>query len=170
MRVGAVLAVVLMLACGADAASTFTPRTLAGTWTGGWSNDVLGDSGPAQIVARSLAGNTKLVFSVNFGGGVFGCSSVPPESTPPIPHGIGVNHWNAHGFVLKGRSKDFGAMTLRYRAPSGNVTASGVDPPCAPGLSWSMIGAFVGSTFSGKVKIRLAGGRTSIGDINLTRS
>jgi hypothetical protein len=37
------------------------------------------------------------------------------------------------------------------------------------GLSWSVIGAFFGSTFTGKVKIKLASGQTAISSISLTR-
>lgn len=170
MRFGVVLAALALCASDASAAATrFTPRTLAGTWSGTWTNQTFGSSGPAKVVAKSLAGNTKLLFSVNFQGGVFGCPSVPPESTPPLPRGKGPNHWNAAGFTIKGSSKDFGTTTITYRAPSGNITGSGVNPPCAKGLSWSMIGAFVGSKFSGKVKIKLASGQTAISDISLTR-
>ena len=170
MRLGVVLAVAAFLACSASAATTaFTPKTLAGTWSGTWTNQTFGSSGPATVTARSRAGNTKLLFSVNFGGGVFGCPSVPPEATPPLPKGTGPNHWSPGGFTIKGKSKDFGTLTLTYRAASGNLSGSGVNPPCAQGLSWSIIGAFVGSKFSGKVKIKLASGQTAISDISLTR-
>jgi hypothetical protein len=168
MRFAVLPAVAALLAAGANAAATFTPKTLAGTWSGTWTNQTFGSSGPATVVAKSLAGN-KLLFSVDFRGGVFGCSSVPPESTHPLPRGPGPNHWNAAGFTIKGKSKDFGTLTITYRAGSGNLTGSGANPPCAQGLTWSMIGAFVGSKFSGKVKIKLASGQTAISDISLTR-
>ena len=86
------------------------------------------------------------------------CPSVPPEATPPLPKGTGANHWSAAGFTIKGKSKDFGTLTLSYWAASGNLSGSGVNPPCAQGLSWSI-----------KVKIELASGQTAIGDISLTR-
>ncbi len=170
MRVALVLVAAAVLASGAGArTSAFTPKTLAGTWSGTWTNQTFGSSGPATMVAKSLAGNTKLLFSVDFRGSVFGCASVPPESSRPLPKGIGPNHWNAAGFTIKGNSKDFGALTLSYKASSGNLRGSGANPPCARGLTWSMIGAFVGPRFSGKVKIKLASGQTAISDINLTR-
>jgi hypothetical protein len=168
MRLG-VLAVAAVLVSSASAAARFTPRTLAGVWSGNWADQTSGNAGPAQIVARSLAGNTTLAVSVNFGGGVFGCDSLTPQPAVPLTQGTGVNHWNAHGFLLTSRSKAFGTLTLRYRAPSGNLTASGGNPSCAHGLSWSMIGAFVGSTFSGKMKIRRASGKTAISNVFLTR-
>jgi hypothetical protein len=171
VRSGVLLAaaVVVLTATAHGAATAFTPKTLAGTWSGAWTNQTFGSSGPASVVAKSLAGNTKLQFSVNFVGGVFGCSSVPPESTRPLPKGVGPNHWNAGGFTIKGASKDFGALTLTYRAGSGNLTGSGANPPCARGLTWSIIGAFVGSRFTGKVKIKLASGQTAISSLSLTR-
>ena len=49
------------------------------------------------------------------------------------------------------------------------LAGSGVNPPCAHRLSWSVIGAFFGSTFTGKVKIKLASGQTAISSISLTR-
>jgi hypothetical protein len=169
VRIALVITVAAVLVAAADASARFTPRTLSGTWSGTWTNQTFGSSGPATVVAKSLAGNTKLRFSVNFAGGVFGCPSVPPEATPALPKGIGPNHWSAAGFTIKGKSKDFGTLTLNYRAASGNLSGSGANPPCAQGLSWTMIGAFVGSKFSGKVKIKLASGQTAISDISLTR-
>jgi hypothetical protein len=169
LRVTLVITVAAALVAAANASARFTPRTLSGTWSGTWTNQTFGSSGPATVVAKSLADNTKLRFSVDFGGGVFGCASVPPEATPALPKGSGPNHWGAAGFTIKGRSKDFGTLTLDYRAASGNLRGSGMNPPCAQGLSWTMIGAFVGSKFSGKVKIKLASGQTAISDISLTR-
>jgi hypothetical protein len=164
-----VIAVVAALAGSASAAAPFTPKTLAGTWNGTWKNETFGSTGSAKIVAKSLAGNSKLMFSVNFGGSVFGCPSVPPESTKPLPKGAGVNHWSATGFAVKGASKDFGVLKLTYKSASGALTGSGSNPPCATGLSWSISGKFAAKTFTGKVNIKLASGQTAISDINLTR-
>ena len=148
---------------GSAAAAPFSPTTLAGKWTGTWKNETFGSTGPATITAKSLTKNTKLLFSVNFGGTVFGCASVPPESSTPLPKGAGVNHWSATGFAIKGASKDFGALTLTYKSASGALTGTGSNPPCAAGLSWSIAGKF-----AGKVNIELASGQTAVSDINLT--
>src|SRR4051812_11605579 len=108
MRFALVVAVAVVLASSATATGPFTPKTLAGTWSGSWTNETFGSSGPVTFVATPLA-NSRLRLSVDFGGGVFGCSSV------------------------------------------------------------SVIGAFFGSTFTGKVKIKLAGGQAAISSISLTR-
>jgi hypothetical protein len=168
VRFALVIAVAAALAASASAAAPFTPATLAGTWSGTWKNETFGSTGPATIVAKSLSKNTKLLFSVNFGGTVFGCASVPPESSTPLPKGAGVNHWSATGFAIKGASKDFGALTLTYKSASGALTGSGSNPPCAAGLSWSIAGKFAGKTFTGKVNIKLANGSPAVSDINLT--
>ncbi len=169
MRLALVIAIAAALAGSATAAAPFSPTTLAGKWTGTWKNETFGSTGPATITAKSLAKNTKLLFSVNFGGSVFGCASVPPESTTPLPKGAGANHWSATGFAIKGASKDFGALTLTYKSATGALTGNGSNPPCAAGLSWSIVGKFKGKTFAGKVNIKLAIGQTAISDINLTR-
>src|SRR5947209_1943801 len=137
MRSGFVVAVALVLAVNANGAAMFTPRTLAGTWSGGWTNQALGTAGPVTVVVRSLAGGSKLVFSASIRGAVFGCSSVPPETTRPLTKGVGVNHWGPAGFVIKGRSKSFGVLVLRYRSAIGALTGSGANPPCAHGVTWT---------------------------------
>ena len=167
MRFALVIAVAAVLASSAAATGPFSMKTLAGTWTGSWTNETFGSAGPVTLVATPLA-NSKLRLSVDFGGEVFGCSSVPPESTT-LSKGTGANHWGSTGFLIKGASKDFGSLTLRYRAGIRALTGSGVNPPCAHRLSWSVIGAFFGSTFTGKVKIKLASGQTAISSISLTR-
>src|SRR5207237_10745897 len=111
----------------------------------------------APFVPTPRAGS-RLRLGVDFGGGGFGWASVPPESTT-LSKGTGANYWGATGFLIKGASKDFGALTLRYRAGIRALTGSGVNPPCAHRLSWSVIGAFFGSTFTGQVKIKLASGQ-----------
>jgi hypothetical protein len=98
VRFALIVAVVAVLGLAASASARFTPRTLAGTWSGTWTKQTFGSSGPATVVAKSLAGNTKLLFSVDFEGEVFGCPSVPPEATPPLAKGTAPNHWSAAGF------------------------------------------------------------------------
>src|SRR5438132_484377 len=136
----ALAAAAVLVGSTAGAAVPFTPKTIAGVWKGDWKNETFGSTGPATIIAKSLAKNTKLLFSVNFGGTVFGCPSVPPEATPALPKGAGPNHWSATGFLIKGASKDFGALTLTYKSASGSLTGSGSNPPCAQELSWTVAG------------------------------
>ena len=158
------------LSASASAAAPFTPNTLAGTWNGTWKNERVLSTGPAKIVAKSLAGNKQLLFTADFGGNVFGCADPPPESTKPLTKGTGANHWSDQGFVIKGASKDFGAITITYKAATGALTGSGSNPTCATGLSWTVSGKFTGKTFSGKVNITLPDKSTAISDLSLTRS
>ena len=158
------------LAGNAAAATPFTPSTIAGTWKGQWTNHTFGSTGPAQIVATSLAGDTKLKFHIAFTGTVFGCNSVPPESSTPVPTGKGPNHWNARGFIIEGTSKDFGQLSLTYHYPSGKLTGAGKNPPCAPGLSWTISGTFGATSFDGLVHIKLGDGSSAVSEITLTRS
>ncbi len=157
------------LVASAGAAAPFTPATLAGTWSGTWKNERFGSTGPAKIVAKSTSGNKQLLFTADLGGNVFGCADPPVESAKPLTKGTGANHWNDSGFAIKGPSKDFGQLTLSYKAATGTLTGSGANPMCATGLSWTVSGKFSGKTFTAKVNIKLADGSPAISDISLTR-
>ena len=171
MRRALVVAVVgAVLASSATAAAPFTPSTLAGTWNGTWKNERFGSTGAAKIVAKSMAGNTKLLFTADFGGNVFGCADPPAESAKPLTKGAGANHWSATGFVIKGASNDFGALTLTYKAATGALSGGGANPKCTPGLSWTIAGKFSGKTFTGKVNITLADKSTAVSTISLKRA
>jgi hypothetical protein len=164
------LACAAVLPAGVGAAGPFTPKAIAGTWTGTWTNETFGSMGPAKIVARSLAGNTKLVFTVDFGGNVFGCEDPPPESAKPLTKGTGPGHWNAAGFQVKGESKAFGNLKLTYRAATGALTGGGANPTCAMDLQWTVKGRFVGKAFTGTVTIKLArGAQTATSALSLKR-
>ena len=117
-----------------------------------------------------MAGGKQLRFTADFGGNVFGCADPPPESTPALTKGTGANHWSDGGFVIKGNTKDFGAISLTYKSATGALTGGGTNPTCAAGLSWTINGKFKGKTFAGKVNIKLADGTTAISDLALTRS
>ena len=108
--------------------------------------------GPAKIVATSLAGNTKLAFTVDLGDAL-GCADAPAEKARLLTKGSGPGHWNAGGFQIKGASKALGNLTLSYVAATGSLTGSGANPPCAIGSAWSVKGKFAGKTFTGKVTI-----------------
>lgn len=170
MRFALVLAVLALAAPGlAGAAGGFTPATLAGAWTGTWKNLRFGSTGPASITAKALAGGTKLVFSADFGGNVFGCTDPNPESSKPLTKGAGPGHWNDGGFVIAGASKAFGQIKLVYTHAKRTLTGSGSNPTCAAGLSWALAGKFAGATFTGKVSIKLPDGTTAVSDLSLKR-
>jgi hypothetical protein len=155
MRLGVVLAVNGALAAGASAAVPFSPQTLAGTWEGRWENERLLTEGPAAIVAKPLA-NDRLRVTIEFGGRLFGCRSLPPDSRA-LARGNGANRWNGRGFVLAGKSKPLGQMTLTYSAGSGKLVGRGANPPCAHGVRWAVAGAFSGQYFTGSMKTTIAG-------------
>jgi hypothetical protein len=164
------LGAALAAAAASVASAPFTPASFAGTWNGTWKNERFLSTGPAKIVATSLAGGTKLRFTADFGGNVFGCADPPPESTPALTKGTGANHWSATGFQIKGASKDFGTLTIAYNAKTGALTGSGTNPTCAVGLSWTVTGKFAGKMFTGKVSITLADKSTAVSDLSLTKS
>lgn len=159
------------IAASAGAAQTaFSPKTIAGSWKGTWTNERFGSTGPASIVAKSLVKNTKLLFTADFGGNVFACADPPAESTKPLTKGNGAGHWNAKGFTIKGASKAFGALKLTYVAATGKLTGGGGNPPCATGLSWTISGRFSGKRFTAKVNITLPDKTTAVSDIVLTHA
>lgn len=166
----AIATAALVVGVAAAAPAAFTPATMAGTWNGTWTNTRFGSTGPAKIVAKSLAGGTKLVFTTDFGGNVFGCADPAAESAKPLMKGAGAGHWNDQGFVIRGASKALGSVALTYKAASGALTGSGTNPTCAVGLSWTVSGKFTGKKFTGKVSIKLADGSTAISNLALTRS
>ena len=166
----AIAAAVLAAGAASAAQSAFSPAAMAGTWNGTWKNTRFGSTGPAKIVAKSLAGGTKLVFTADFGGNVFGCADPPAENAKPLTKGTGPGHWSDQGFAIKGASKAFGSLALTYKAATGALTGSGTNPTCAVGLSWTVNGKFAGKKFSGKVNIKLADGSTAVSVLALTRT
>ena len=166
-----VLVVAAVVASSAAAAQTaFTPKSIAGNWTGTWTNERFGSTGPASIIATSRKKNTQLTFVSDFGGNVFGCAAPPKETTKPLPKGSGANHWSAKGFTIQGMSQAFGALKLTYVAATGKLTGGGGNPPCAAGLTWTIDGTFTATSFAGKVNITLPDKTTAVSDIALTRS
>jgi hypothetical protein len=166
----ALLAAAVVAGGASGAPSPFSPKAMAGTWNGTWKNTRFGSTGPAKIVAKSLAGGKKLVFTADFGGNVFGCADPPAERAKPLTKGSGPGHWNEKGFAIKGPSKAFGSVALTYKAASGALAGSGTNPTCAIGLSWKVSGKFAGKKFTGKVNIKLADGTTAVSLLALTRA
>jgi hypothetical protein len=148
----------------------FTPKLLAGIWSGSWMNTTFGSTGPARIVGKSLSKNTKLSFTADFGGNVFGCTDPGAETTKVLTKGTGFGHWNAAGFKIKGTSPAFGAMTLAYAFKTKAIAGSGSNPACAAGLTWKIAGKFTGKTFNGTINITLPDSSTAVSTLTLTKS
>jgi hypothetical protein len=162
--------VVAVCASGvASAAPTaaFTPKLLAGTWRGTWTNQTFGSTGPASIVAKAPQ-NKRLLFTTDFGGNVFGCPDPPPESGG-ITRGQGLNRWNARGFVVSRRSASFGTMRITYNHARRTLVGNGANPKCAGGLKWALSGRFSGRTFSGTLNITLPDGSKAVSVLSLRR-
>jgi hypothetical protein len=169
------LFVILLLAAGTATAgpapAPFQPSFIAGNWKGTWHNVTFGSTGAAFIRARAIGtGNkAKLNFLADFGGNVFGCSN-PPADGATLTKGTGANHWNAIGFVIKGKTKAFGALTLTYNNIKKTIVGNGGNPTCNPGLTWRMSGKFTGKAFNGTVYIKLPDGSKAVSTLALKKS
>ncbi len=163
-----IVAALAAVAPGAHAASTpFTPSTLAGKWSGTWTNLTFNTSGEASIVATS-PGNTRLNFTVDFGGKVFGCDD-PPASSDGIPKGTGPNTWDDAGFRLEYSSEAFGSSSLVYDDVAKTLKGSGTNPTCLNGLKWTLDGTFNGESFTGSISIVLPDGTPASSKLEMTR-
>ena len=149
------------------AGAAFTPKTLAGAWTGAWKNQTFGSTGPAAL--RIAAVGDKLTFAFDLGGGVFGCSDPAGESTKPIGKGAGANAWNAGGFTIQGASKALGTVKIVYSDTKRSLVGTGSNPPCRAGLTWKVAGTFAASTFTGTVAIALPDGTNATSVLSLKR-
>jgi hypothetical protein len=164
------IAALTVVAVAGAARTAFTPKSIAGTWSGTWKNETFGSTGPASIKAAALAGNTKLAFTADFGGNMFGCADPAGETAKPLTKGAGANHWSAGGFVIQKKSKALGSLKLTYTAANGKLVGNGSNPPCASGLSWKATGKFAGKTFTAKINITLPDKTTATSTISLTKS
>ncbi len=162
------LALALTAVGTAASAPGFSPKLIAGNWTGTWMNETFGSTGSASIVAKAT--RTTLAFTADFGGNVFGCPDPNPESTKPLTKGAGPNHWNPSGFKIKGVSKAFGTLQLIYTHATKRLKGGGSNPNCAMNLAWVVDGTFAGNTFTGTVNITLPDGSKAVSKINLTRA
>jgi hypothetical protein len=170
-RLSAVLVLLAAFVVPAHAAAPpFTPKAIAGTWTGTWTNLAYGSEGTAKIVAKSLAKNSKLVFTPDVGGDVFGCADSAGGPTKTLRKGKGANRWNAGGFRIKGTSTALGALSLVYVHKTKTLKGSGVNPACAAGLAWRLEGQFSGRAFTGVVHVYLPDGTHAESLLTLVRA
>lgn len=154
-------------AAASASATPFTPSLLAGTWEGSWRNETFNTTGAARIVA-SAPGDTRLNFTVDLGGNVFGCAD-PPPATDGIPKGTGPNTWNEKGFQIK-RSGSLGSQLLTYDHAKRTLTGTGTNPTCLFGLEWSIAGRFDSTRFSGTISIKLPDGTPATSKLELVQT
>ena len=148
--------------------AAFAPSVLAGTWSGTWSNTRFNTNG--TLTLRVTATATTLGWIATIGGNTFGCAPPAPQAFT-LTKGSGANHWNAAGFSIAGSNPAFGDFAATYTFKGGSITASGRNLACAPGLSFTVNGAFAAKTFTATATITLPnGGGTAITNVSLTRS
>jgi hypothetical protein len=164
----AAAAAALVATGGATPATGFTPKLLAGAWTGSWTNETFGSTGPLAVTVKAPK-NLRLVITLDLGGMVFGCADPEPGKLN-LAKGKGPNRWNAAGFKIAVTSQALGQTTAAYSHKAKTLTASGSNPPCAQGLSWKLAGKFAGKTFTGTVTITLPTGQVATTKIEATRA
>jgi hypothetical protein len=143
----------------------FTPAVLAGTWTGTWNNQTFNTKGTLNL---TITGGTTLGFSATITGNTFGCTAPGPQ-TFTLPAGPGPNTWNAQGFTIQNPNPAFGTMNITYSWPAGTLTGGGQSPSCAPGISWTINGAFTATAFNATAHIAIPGGIQATTVVALTK-
>ena len=165
------LAVALLLVPASTAtAAPFSPKTLKGKWRGTWSNLTFGTSGPINATFATRNSGRRLKITLDFGGSVFGCQD-PPAASITLPRGRANNRWHSGGFKLVGPSLAFGQRTITYSHRTRKVTGRGQDPPCAPGLTWTMSGR-VSRTYkrlTATVNITLPNGQPAVSKLDVRK-
>jgi hypothetical protein len=147
----------------------FTPKSIAGTWSGNWNNQTFGSTGTVTLSTKLLHKGKAFEFHVGLGGNALGCSPQPPERTPVISKGRGQNHWNSKGFTLHLNSPAYGEFTVKYVHKTHKLTGSGGHPPCAPGVSWALDGKLTHAAFTGNVSIDLGNGQKASSTLTVNR-
>jgi hypothetical protein len=168
------LAAVILLVLAMPAAlgaktKPFTPKLVAGTWSGNWSNQTFNTSGTITLQGKVTRKGRAFQFNVDLGGNALGCSDPAAEHTPTITKGSGHNHWNAKGFKLKLKSPAYGSFNVSYSQKTQRLTGIGENPSCAPGVAWMLDGKLTKSAFTGTVRITLPTGQIATSTINATR-
>jgi hypothetical protein len=167
------LAAVILLALSVPAAldaktKPFTPKLVAGTWSGTWSNQTFNTTGAITLQGKLMKKGKAFQFNVDLGGNALGCPDPAPEHTPTITKGSGKNHWNAKGFKLNLSSPAYGTFNVSYSLKTKKLTGTGGNPPCASGVTWKLDGKLTKSAFTGTVTITLPN-QTATSTINATR-
>jgi hypothetical protein len=176
--IGAVLVAAMVLVpaglakedAGGAAKKKFSPKLLKGDWSGTWQNLTFGTSGAIDGSFGNPGKNRKLKMTLDFDGSVFGCQD-PPEGTITIPKGRGVNKWNGRGFKVEGPSLALGQRTLSFAYRTREVTGKGKDPPCAPGLTWTLTGKMSKKLkrLTATVDITLSNGQKAVSKLDVRK-
>ena len=136
----------------------FSPKSLAGKWSGKWTNTTFGSTGSVRATVRVKDGKFKP--TVQFGGNVFGCES-PPAAIFSLSKGKGNNRYNSGGFKISSKTAAFGNVNVTYKHSNNSLSGSGGKPACRPGITWTLSGKLTSSKFTGTAKIKLESGQTA---------
>ena len=147
----------------------FTPKKIAGTWSGNWDNQTFGSTGTVTLSTKLLRKGKAFQFNVALGGNALGCSPQAPEHTPTITKGKGQNHWNAKGFTLHLTSPAYGEFIVKYSQKTHKLTGSGGHPSCAPAVTWALDGKLTHAAFTGSVSIDLGNGQKASSTLTANR-
>ena len=161
-------ALVALAAAPAAATTGFTPKKLAGTWTGMWNNQTFGSSGPLKIIVKAPASGA-LKIAIDLSGNAFGCQAPAPEAIT-LRKGKTPSGWNRRGFTLVRSSPGFGQVNAKFVFLTHKLTATGRDPACAPGVSWTFSGTWGSRKLTGTAQITLPNNQTATSTISLTRT
>lgn len=147
----------------------FTPKTLAGKWTGTWTNTTSANTGALRADIASIGGGKQMQITLDFGGIVFACSDPAPESIT-LSKGNGDNRWNSKGFHVKTTSDLLGALDITYTLKDKVLKGSGISKKCLPaGVAWSLSnGKISGKSLSSDLSINGVGFSNS-GKLSATR-
>lgn len=148
-------------------AAAFSPKSLAGKWTGTWTNRTFGSTGAIRANVRFR--NGRFVPRVDFGGNVLGCPD-PPAETVTLTKGSGADKWNARGFKVDEQTQAFGELKITYKHRGKSFTGSGGKPPCRPDeVTFTLKGKLTSTRFTATVTIQLPG-QTAVADLTATKS
>ncbi len=158
----------LGLAAGVGRAAKLDTSTLLGHWAGTYHNDKFNTGGTIDVVTSAL-GATGTRVDWAFTGTLFGC---PQDGSPvggALLQGSKENGYTATKIIVKGEDSVFGnPVTIKNKGtkffgkgknPCGGVAAK----------SYKATAKLVGSTLSGKMNIKLAGGGTAKATFTVTK-
>lgn len=147
----------------------FTPKVLAGTYNGTWTNTTFGSTGALTLVVKAPRSG-KLSLYLDFAGDVFGCPD-PAADSALLKAGNGVNRWNGKGFKIDRTSPSLGKGTLNYVYKTKALTGGGADPTCKTGLKWALSATTLTKTaLNGTIDITLPDGSKAVATLAATKA
>jgi hypothetical protein len=132
---------------GADA-SVVRALAAVGTWTGTWTNDTFGSTGPASMTLSVDEEAQTLDATLDIGGNVFGGAD-PDAETFSIPLLPG---------TYEGSSPVFGSYAVTLNADA-TLEVVATEMPAIPAGTFTVSASVVGDNFSGTYEVDFGDGR-----------